>query len=76
MLLTGVIGVVIISIMSYVVPSLGVGSAMALIIVGQLIIGVTADHFGWFNIEIRQFDINRALGLLLILGGAWLILRK
>jgi transporter family-2 protein len=75
-LFTGVIGVAIISIMSYAVPNLGVGSTTALSIVGQLIMGLVADHFGLFGVKTRLFEINRFLGLLLLLSGAWLVLQN
>jgi transporter family-2 protein len=72
----GVLGVIIISITNFVIPNIGVGSTLSLIIAGQLVAGMAIDRFGFFNTAVRQFDLNRLLGLILISGGAWLILRR
>jgi transporter family-2 protein len=72
----GIFGVIVVSVTNYVIPHIGVASTLSLIIAGQLIAGMVIDRFGIFNSAVRPFDINRLIGLILISGGAWLILRK
>ncbi len=75
-LCAGVLGVIIISITNFVIPNIGVGATLSLVIAGQLVAGMIIDRFGFFNTAVRAFDIYRLLGLVLITGGAWLILRR
>ena len=75
-LCAGILGVIVISVTNFVIPNIGVASTLTLIIAGQLIAGMIIDRYGFFNTAIRPFDINRLVGLILISGGAWLILRK
>ncbi len=45
------------------------------IIAGQLIGATLADHFGLFGLAVRPLSVERALGLALVLGGAFLVRR-
>jgi bacterial/archaeal transporter family-2 protein len=72
----GVLGVIVISVTNFVIPHIGVASTLTLIIAGQLVAGMVIDRYGLFNTTVRPFDLYRLAGLILISGGAWLILRK
>ena len=58
------------------VPRIGVGSAIGLIVTGQIICAVAIDHFGWFNAAVRTLDIRRAGGVLLMIAGIYLVMTK
>ena len=58
------------------VPRIGVGSAIGLIVTGQIICAVAIDHFGWFNAVIRTLDMRRAGGVLLMIAGIYLVMTK
>lgn len=75
-LCAGVLGVIIISITNIVIPRMGAASAFAIIIAGQLLAGMLIDRYGFFNTTVRPLDLNCLLGLILITGGAWLILHR
>jgi hypothetical protein len=47
-----------------------------LAVAGQLLVGVLIDHFGFFDTFVRPFDLLRAAGLVLVLIGAWLVIRS
>jgi transporter family-2 protein len=42
-------------------------------IVGQLVIGILIDHFGWFNSLIILFDLKRFFALLFMLVALYFI---
>lgn len=72
--LAGPLGIVIITSIGYTTPRIGLAGTLTLIIVGQLIIGVIFDHFGWLT-AIRPFDFPRLLGILFLFVGTWIVLR-
>ena len=58
------------------VPRIGVGTAIALIITGQIICAVAIDHFGLFNVPLRTINSARIAGVLLMIGGIYLVTKK
>ncbi len=58
------------------VPRIGVGPAIGFIVTGQIIFAVIIDHFGLFNVAVRSLDAARFIGVLLIAGGVYLVMRK
>ena len=58
------------------VPRIGVGAAIGLIVTGQIICAVTIDHFGLFNVAVRSISITRAAGIVLMIGGIYLVMKK
>jgi bacterial/archaeal transporter family-2 protein len=54
-------------------PKLGAAATMAFIVAGQLMAGLTLDHFGYFGLAVREVSIGRVGGALLLLAGALLI---
>ncbi|HST90239.1 MAG TPA: DMT family transporter [Ktedonobacterales bacterium] len=75
MLGAGVFGVVLYLTLSQTFPRLGATAALTLIIVGQLLTGIVIDQFGLFGGGVRPIGASRALGALVLLGGAYLVLR-
>lgn len=58
------------------VPRIGVGTAIGLIVTGQVICAVTIDHFGFFNVAVRTLSPTRVAGMLLMVGGIYLVMKK
>jgi transporter family-2 protein len=75
MLCSGFFGVVLYLTINHTMPRLGATTALALIIIGQLAMGVMIDHFGMFGVTVRQLDAWRAAGLILLLAGGYLIVK-
>ena len=75
-LLGGALGVGYVSIMVAIVPKIGVASAITAVIVGQLFISVTLDHFGFFTIQRIPIDGYRISGLVLLLVSLFLIFKN
>lgn len=71
----GGLGVVLVSAVSYIVPRIGIASAVSLIVATQLGVGVVLDHYGLLGLDGRALAPARAAGMVLLLVGAWLVLR-
>jgi bacterial/archaeal transporter family-2 protein len=75
MLGAGIFGLILYLTLNVTLPRLGATMMVALIIVGQLITGVVIDQFGWLGVQVHPIDLSRALGILVLIGGAYLIAR-
>src|SRR5205085_10782909 len=58
------------------VPRIGVGTAIGLIVTGQILCAVAIDHFGLFNVAVRTVTSTRIAGILLMIGGVYLVIKK
>jgi bacterial/archaeal transporter family-2 protein len=74
-LLAGSMGLVVVGGVSFMIPRVGVATAITLIIAGQLIISSVLDHYGLLGVQPRLIDLQRILGLLIVFLGAWLTVR-
>lgn len=74
-LLAGVLGLPILSAISYTIPRLGAATTVILIIAGQLIIGAVLDHFGLLGAAIRPLTLSRLAGMVIVFAGVWLMIR-
>jgi transporter family-2 protein len=75
MLGSGVFGLVLYLTISHTLPRLGATTAVTLIIVGQLMMGMLIDQFGWFGVAIRPIDGWRVAAVVLLLAGGYLMVR-
>ncbi len=75
MLLSGGFGVVLFLTVTYTLPRLGAAAMLTLIVVGQLVVGVLIDHFGWFEVAARPLDLTRVIAIGFLLVGVYLIAR-
>lgn len=74
-LASGVLGLFLITALSYTIPRIGVTGTYAVIITAQLLVGSLLDHFGVFGVDARPFDVNRALAIGVLGLGVWLVSR-
>lgn len=75
MLGAGIFGLILYQVMNVTVPRLGGTMTIALIIVGQLLMGVAVDHFGLFGVAVRPVDLPRVIGILVLFTGSYLIVK-
>jgi transporter family-2 protein len=74
-LFTGVLGLVVLSAVSYAIPRIGVAGAITTIVTGQLLISALLDHFGWLGAAEHPLDATRLLGLIVVMLGVWLTVK-
>lgn len=75
MLGAGVFGLILYQTINVTLPRLGSTMMVTLIIIGQLLVGVLIDHFGWLGVVPRPIDASRIFGVLALLVGGYLIAR-
>jgi len=74
-LAAGSLGLIVVGGVSFMIPRVGVATAITLIIAGQLVISSVLDHYGLLGVHIRPMDMQRIFGLLVVFIGAWLTVR-
>ena len=74
--LGGIIVATYVVMITILVPRIGVGTAIGLIVTGQIICAVAIDHFGLFSVAIRSISLTRSVGILLMIGGVYLVMKK
>jgi len=75
-LLAGVVGLVIVASIGYSIPRLGLVTTFTILVATQFFVGGLIDHFGWLGAEVRTLTPMKIAGLLVILFGIWLAMRK
>ncbi len=71
----GLFGLILYQTIAITLPRLGSAAMITLIIIGQLIVGVLIDHFGWLGVNIHPISLSRVLGILILMLGGYLIAR-
>lgn len=71
--LGGILSVVIISLVAFSIPKIGVANATTAIIAGQVGMALLIDHFGWFGVEKLSWNLWQLLGLAFFAVGAKLL---
>lgn len=74
--LGGIIIATYVVMITILVPKIGVGTAIGLIVTGQIICAVIIDHFGLFNVAVRSISVVRLTGVILMIGGVYLVMKK
>src|SRR5699024_3456576 len=74
--LGGVLGVAIVYLVVASIAKVGVAPATTAIIVGQVSTAALIDFFGLFGTKPLPFNYLKILGLVLMAGGAWLLLSR
>lgn len=68
-LIGGILGAVVVFTMVLLAPKLGITAMLFFIIVGQLITATTIDHFGLIGMPIREVNITKFIGLIIVAFG-------
>ena len=69
----GVLGVAILAAPIYLVPRIGTTSTLIAIVLGQSLIALLIDHFGFFASPKIEINLARGIGVLLVAVGAYLV---
>jgi transporter family-2 protein len=71
----GVLGLVVVGILGFAAPRIGLVPVMTLFVASQFIVSAFMDHYGLLGAEVRSLDLSRISGLGVILFGLWLVIR-
>ena len=75
-LVGGVLGAFYVTVALVTVRTLGVSSLTAIVVTGQLTIAVVVDRFGLLGIAKQHIDASRIVGLVLLVVGVVLVVRR
>jgi bacterial/archaeal transporter family-2 protein len=73
--LAGAFGLVIVGAISFSVGRLGVVRGLLLITVAQFVVSAAIDQFGWLGAGVQPLTLAKVSGIVLLLGGGWLVLQ-
>lgn len=71
----GLLGAFFITTAAFAGPRIGALLFMALVLAGQLTMALALDHFGWAGFREAPISLGKVIGLVLILGGIFMIRR-
>jgi transporter family-2 protein len=72
----GLLGAIYVTVALVAVQTLGASGLTAVVITGQLTISVVIDRFGLLGIARQQVGVPRIIGLVLLVAGVVLVVRK
>jgi transporter family-2 protein len=75
-LIGGILGAFYVTVALLTVRTLGVSGLTAIVVTGQLAIAVVVDRFGLFGIAKQQIGASRIVGLVLLVVGVLLVVRR
>ena len=76
LIIAGGLGLVIIMGVSFSLARTGVAAGLAGLFLGQMLVGLVVDTFGWGSIEVVPLDSRRVLGLLVMALAVFLLLPR
>ncbi len=71
----GIFGLLIIGGISFSAARVGLVSTFVIVVATQFVCSSVVDHFGLFGQTVRALDFARVMGIGMLWGGVWLILR-
>jgi len=61
---------------TWVAPKFGIGNAISLVLLGQLISMSIIDHYGLFGAPLNSISIQRIVGLIFMIDGVYMTVRR
>ena len=74
-LVAGAFGLIVISAMGYMIPRIGAAGALITLLAGQILVASLLDHFGLLGMSPRAIDLQRIIGLGVVMVGVWLTVK-
>lgn len=72
----GFLGALFVGSSIFFIPKMGATTMMVSYIIGQLIMAVTMDHFGWFGVPVNPISLTKIFGICLLFAGLFLVVQK
>lgn len=74
--LGGVIGAIFVVVGLLLLPKIGATNTMMAMVVGQLIVSMAMDHYGFLGMPVLELSVDRSFGAALLILGLYLIQRS
>lgn len=72
----GFLGVIVVVFVILSVHEVGASNMFVLIVAGQLLTALLMDHFGLLGLLENPVSAKKIIGMLMVIGGAWLVTKK
>jgi len=69
----GLLSFLAVTLFYYIIPKLGISTAVTFGLAGQLIFAAIAGHYGWFNMPLEPITMKKIAGLIMMISGVILI---
>ncbi|MAY83314.1 MAG: hypothetical protein CMP59_04195 [Flavobacteriales bacterium] len=69
----GLLSFIAVTLFYYIIPKIGISTAVTFGLTGQLIFAAIAGHFGWFNMPIEPITTKNTIGFTIMIIGVLLI---
>ncbi|MEP1033057.1 DMT family transporter [Ekhidna sp.] len=69
----GLLSFLAVTLFYYIIPKIGISTAVTFGLAGQLIFAAIAGHFGWFNMPLEPITMKKVAGLFVMIAGVILI---
>jgi len=69
----GILSVLGLSCVYWLMPKMGVPNVLVGVIFGQVVISMIAGHFGWFDLPVTLFNVQKLIGTMFLVVGIVLI---
>ena len=73
LLTAGALGAMLVFAIAFLIPRVGAGTLFITLLAGQVITGMVMSHFGWLGSEVEPITLIKALGVVLMIGGAAIV---
>jgi bacterial/archaeal transporter family-2 protein len=69
LLTAGLMGASLVFAIAWLIPRVGAGPLMLMLLAGQIIGGLVLSHFGWLGSPVQPITLTKILGSLVMVGG-------
>ena len=75
LLTAGILGACLVFAIAWLIPRVGAGNVMIMLLAGQVIGGLVMSHFGWLGSPVQPITVVKVVGVLVMIGGVVLATR-
>ena len=75
LLTAGILGACLVFAIAWLIPKVGAGNIMIVLLAGQVIGGLVMSHYGWLGSPVQPITLAKVAGVLVMIGGVLLATR-
>ena len=76
LLTAGVLGACLVFAIAWLIPKVGAGNIMIVLLAGQVIGGLVMSHYGWLGSPVQPITLAKVAGVVVMIGGVLLATRS
>jgi len=69
----GLLSFIAVSLFYYIIPRVGIATAVTFGLSGQILFAAVAGHFGWFGMPVEPFTARKLIGVIIMITGIIII---